>query len=149
MTGGDRGIRGVADHAVKCLERAPTRGQRRIDGDGVNVRGDRRRRIPQGDAAVPALLVEAAEAGVPLREIIQGGQGAGEIVETTTADGQHVQNVPIPRHLACQPFSRCLSLREFTVLQQSADPMDVSFHGRCTRCTEGRWWIVWCRLNHR
>ena len=61
MLRGRGGVVRIARHAIQPLEHAPARGQRRIDVHAAQEGIDRPRRVPQGDVAMTALLVEAAE----------------------------------------------------------------------------------------
>ena len=71
------GVLRIAGHAIQPLEHAPARGQRRIDVHAAQERVDRPRRIAQGDIAMAALLVQAAEARVQLLETLQRRERLG------------------------------------------------------------------------
>ena len=111
--------RRLSGHAVKALEHAPAPRQRRIDVHGAQKGLDRGRCLPQGDVAIAALLVQAAEARMQSLECGERGKGRGSFAELPLRDRAQIQHVAILGHGEQQRLGRLQSVRETPLLQRA------------------------------
>ncbi len=87
------GLLQIADDAIQALEHAPTRGQRRVDVDGLLECIDRALHIVHRREAVSSFLMETTEARGPLLKTIQRSQSRCVSVQGTLIDCGEIKNV--------------------------------------------------------
>ncbi len=97
---------GIARHAIQPLEHGPARGQRRIDVHAAQERLDRLRRIAQGDVAMAALLVQAAEPRDEPLEALERRERLGDPAQMPLIQRNQIEHVAIFGHLAAERLGR-------------------------------------------
>ncbi len=136
VTGRHGGVGGLPGHAIKAFEHRPARGQRVIDVDGEQERGDRLRCALQGHVAVTALLVEAAEARMVSLQRSERVEGIGDATQIPLGDGHEQQRIPLARRLGQQGFARRQRLGKIAPPDQPADAGHFGGAWRCN-CIDG------------
>jgi hypothetical protein len=120
LGGGRVSSRQIPGHTVQAFEHGPTVGKSVIQAHGHRKSADRRLCLPREDEAMPALLMQAAEARVLPLECGQRVQRIGDPPRKPLRDRRQQQRIALLRHAGQQGFSRGQGVGELVRAQQSA-----------------------------
>src|SRR2546423_1536034 len=102
-------------------ERLPRRQQRRIQRHRTPVGFDGRNGPARRAVAVPALLKQAAEAGVELLEALERSERIRDAAEVALAHGDEIQDIPVLGNLLEQAAGVGERAGELALLDERAD----------------------------